>query len=123
MTTASDRELNYDELLDVLLRKTVEGKIDWRPTADESRFIAAVKGRQTFEIRRVERPYSLVPGAPAPNVTVFVTVRNEHEGEVIMDFRVEGFETLAYDLFEAARRKALRLDDRLNEAVELLNSL
>ncbi|MCH7989980.1 MAG: hypothetical protein IID46_12630 [Planctomycetes bacterium] len=49
---------DYDALVESLLEKTLAGKIQWDETAEENTFLAAVKGRQTFEISRQENKYS-----------------------------------------------------------------
>lgn len=50
---------DYKDLLDVLVKQTEAGKIDWEETADEHTFLASVRGELTFEITRDDAGYEL----------------------------------------------------------------
>ena len=40
-------DLNYDILVEKLIEKSRAGKLKWQETAEEDKFVAAVKGQQT----------------------------------------------------------------------------
>lgn len=112
----------YDELIETLLEKTQQGKLDWQETADEDRFLAAVKGRQTYDISARFGGDREREGRIVQDVQVRLTVRDS-EGRNFLDIRESGQDSPAYQLFEAARRVAMRIDERIDQSVELLKSL
>ena len=110
MTANFEREPPYDAMFAALLQTTKEGKLDWHETADESAFLAAVKGQRTFEVRTEE-------GAMGVQLVV-----RDAEGKVYLTtpFLRSGD---ARALYQLARRLALRVDERVDDTVQLLNGL
>jgi hypothetical protein len=105
MATDFNRDLDYDALVFALINKTLEGKLAWQETADASTFIAAVKGERTFEISEDDRGAHLSVKDNRGKDLFYYSSRDCRE------------------LFALARRVALRLDEKLDSTVELLNQL
>lgn len=112
----------YDELLYTLIEKTRQGKLEWQETAEEDRFLAAVKGVQTYDISAEFGGDRESEGRVVQDVQVRLTVR-DREGRIFLDIRESGQDSAAYELFEVARRVAMRIDERIDQTVELLKSL
>jgi hypothetical protein len=124
MPARFEAEPNYELVIEKLLEKTREGKIDWQPTADDDCFVAAVKGVQTYEIKRIMGRTTVYLGAGPPERDVLVSlVVKDGNGREVFDVHERGLDTPAYDLFEAARRVATRIDKHIDESLQLLNSL
>lgn len=100
---------DYETLVASLLEKTLAGKIRWEETAVENSFLAAVKGRQTFQISGNEN------GADTE-----LQVRDQ-DGKVRVKLTRTNQQMM--DLYSAARRIALGVDEVIDESLELLNSL
>jgi hypothetical protein len=123
---------DYDTLVGALLEKTKAGKLDWQTTANECSFISAVKGKRTFEV---------VNRSPLQNAVVRlsggemaspegdsmararagcrVKVRGP-DGELLLETPQS---QLAEELYEVARRIALRVDENIDSTVQLLETL
>jgi hypothetical protein len=111
-----------------VLSKTKEGKIPWEPTAQESNLIAAIGGQFTLSItsgaedavnkspalyRLLER-YTLVLRDMRGRIA---TVTDRDEGEA-------GIRSGAMqELFEMARWQAVHGGEKVNKAIEVLQSL
>jgi hypothetical protein len=48
------RPLEYDEIIDNLVKKTEEGKLSWSPTVDENTFVCVLEGEFTLKIVKFE---------------------------------------------------------------------
>lgn len=127
------KDPNYDSLVEALLEKTLARKLDWQVTAEDDCFLAAVKGKRSFEIKAkpilqlesiLDRTTQdiLLPGSRMRELEIMLTVRDE-TGDKLFDFQQRGRDTAAFQLYEAARRIASRIDERIDESLELLNSL
>ena len=103
-----DREPDYTGLLDALLAKTRAGKITWQETADEDTFLAAVHGRQTFEISR-------------HGDFAVLTVR-DRDGKLLFRTSQTSLDA-ANELWRLARRIAMRVDEKIDSALELIKGL
>src|SRR5438874_2332702 len=103
-------------LFEEILEKTRSGRIKWEPTADEDRFVASVAGKFTILIKsrddtsvgiglRVEGPALVLKDA---DDRVLITVGYDIQG--IGPHQLE-------DLWEMVRRRALRVDEKVDEAL------
>jgi hypothetical protein len=111
-----------------VLSKTKEGKIPWEPTAQESNFIAPIGGQFTLSISsgaedavskspalyRLLEKYALVLRDMRGRIAT-VTDRDEGEGGIRSGAMRE--------LFEMARWQAVHGGEKVNKAIEVLQSL
>jgi hypothetical protein len=104
------REPNYDLLLQALIEKTRAGKLRWQETAEENTYLAAVKGERTFQVHSNDQGSVQV-----------LTVR-DGDGSVAIKY-VTGNNPTFSELHQLARRVALRVDEKIDSTLELLNSL
>ena len=127
--------LQYTGILEKLLRKTADGRLDWS-AADNDRFLCQLDEKYVFTVWRTEGGFGakmeagtlqfLGGLAPSPEwqeppARVF---------EITIDDRIyfespeekRAFELLS-DLHEVARRSALRVPERLSEAAQLLDKI
>jgi hypothetical protein len=118
------------EFLKGVLAKTKAGRITWEPTVQESTFIAAIGGQFALSIsswteaipgstpamrssgQGTRQAYALVLRDEVGRQVVRVT--DTDEGISASDMR---------DLYEAARRQAVRADERIEDAIGVLKSL
>ena len=141
MTTDLSKEPNYNAILATLLEKTKMGKVIWAATSDPSTFVAAVKGSQTYRLRResevqpperMDNPYALgalaLPNQPrwTPERRieyVELTVLDEN-GKTLFSIRQPAQNSsYAGELFTLAQRLANRVDEKVDQTLELLNAL
>ncbi|MDQ3332331.1 MAG: hypothetical protein M3552_17060 [Planctomycetota bacterium] len=130
MATDFRQGVNYGPVIAALLRKSLEGKIDWRETAEDEAYLASVRGEMTFEISRrgdaceliakdqrgrtvfrVDEPF-ILPHA-------YWTPLDQHEADQTGD---EPVSTLGH-LHTVARRVAMRVDERLTSSLRLIEGL
>lgn len=115
----ADQQDHYHNLIAALLAKTKAGKLKWNATPDPQRYLAAVRGEQTFEIRASSSPDGIHPEP----FQLQVVVRG-FDGEKTLEFQISTHtKSPAFELFSAAKSDASRIEDRINESLELLNSL
>lgn len=109
MSIDLDKQPDYDALFDALVEKTKAGKLDWQETAEEGTFVAAVRGEKTFRVTQI-----------ADGAMIVLEVVNT-DGKVL----VNAFSPspAAKELYSLARRIALRLDENIDAAMQLLDSL
>ena len=115
MSVDFDKGPQYDAVVEALLEKTREGKLTWQETADPDTFLAAVKGKQTFEIRQdSEEPVliDLVVRDGGGNVSFNVSFDTRHS-----------LDSPAEDLFALAKRLATRVDEKIDATRRLLSDL
>ena len=100
----------YRDLIQKLFVRTQEGRVEWQPTAESTVFLAPI-GKHVFSIRAWFNP-----ATSRPTVTVEVL---KSSGEKVDSFNVTQREPDDYvwlmDLHELARRKALNIDNAINE--------
>lgn len=117
-----EKEPDYETVLQALLEKTKQGKVAWQETAKEDTFVAAAKGEQTFEITYIDPSRTaggVVIGAGAPYAVLTV---KDREGKLLFETPSDGLAT-ALELFRAARRVALRVDEKIESTLELIDQL
>ena len=149
MSIDLSRDPNYDAILEAFLEKTKTGKIIWSATSEPSTFVAAVKGTQTYRLcRQLPEPS---PGRRVASFEsehqiddVVLTVLDENGKALYSIRRAAEFPTrvptvnigtdvlgrgvgyqqsTAGKLFEVARRLANRVDEKVDQTLELLNAL
>ena len=106
------------KLFEGVLRKTRAGKIPWHPTAEESTFMAAIGGQFTLSVsawaapfcRRAEVRLGLEDKAGGE----LARITDSDEGIRADDLR---------EMFETARRKALRTGEKIGDVLEVLSRL
>ena len=106
----------YAQILDLLVEKTDSGKLDWKETGDESRFVVSFPNYSV--LIGEERGGSEVPD-------YFISIVNS-EGKIVDSFSNLGPSLndlsehptiVMQDLFNKARRRALRVDDALDNII------
>jgi hypothetical protein len=118
MSNDLNKDPEFDVLIEALAKKTREGKLRWEETAEENKYLAAVKGIQTFEISH--RSYMTEWSQPDTVEETRLIVRGE-DGRVLLDHTTDYL--VAYNLFKLAQRVAMRVDDRIDASLQLLNGL
>ena len=113
---------NYEILVEKLIEKSLAGKLKWQETAEDDTFVTAVKGRQTFHVSAQFGGLHLRDNEVEQDVVTKLEVHG-FEGKIIIDFRETGQSSSLFELFSVAKRVALRIDERIDESLELLNSL
>ena len=104
-----------------VLSKTIAGKIRWEPTAVESNYIAAVGGHFTLSVDEYESQDRYGQLSTEHSLTL-----KDQEGRTLtrvtsMDagISVAGIQ----ELYEAARRQALRVDEKIDSLLGELSKL
>jgi len=116
---------DYDALVEAILEKTKAGKLDWQTTANERSYISAVKGERTFEVVKSNPEVAafLVEVKDGvripPRLGCWVKVMGP-DGELLVQTPML---ELADELYEVARRLALRVDENIDSTVQLLETL
>ena len=113
MATDFERPPNYDALIVALIEKTKDGKLDWQETANPDLFIAAVKGKQTFEVDSIS------------NGSYVVLRAKDEEGKQLFQTPSEPV-ALGGDLiklYSVAQRVAMHLDERVGSSIDLVRTL
>src|ERR1017187_2408337 len=109
------------KFFDGVLSKTRAGRIPWKATAAESNFIAAIGGQYVLSVSAydVEAPGAEVP---QPHYALVVRDRND-EPTTVTDTDQDISANEIQELYEAARRKALRVEEKIGGVLEVLNKL
>jgi len=107
----ANNERRYAPLIAALIEKTETGKLYWEETAAPDRYLAAVRGLQTYQVARHEDP-----------VRYQLTVRDE-DGNVFLDFSESDETSALSQLFKRVANSVARIDERIGKSVQLLNSL
>jgi hypothetical protein len=119
------------EFVQGVLAKTRAGKIPWEPTAQESKFIAAIGGEFTFSISSwtdMDRAFAealAFTGSPGSQPKYVLVLRDEIGTELAkVTERDEGIHRDdLQELYEIARRQAVRASERIDDVLEVLNEL
>jgi hypothetical protein len=112
-----------------VLSKTKQGKIPWEPTAQESNFIAAVGGQFTLSISApAEDTSALKPPAFYRALDKYALILRDMHGIITtVTDRDEGNEGIRpgamRELYETARWQAVHGGEKINKAIEVVNSL
>jgi hypothetical protein len=112
------------KLLESVLSKTRAGRIPWEPTAQETNFIAAIGGQFTLSVSawsEISSDFSAVPVVRKCTLALRDQIGRE------LAKVAEGDEGIRPDemqeLYETARRQAVRAGERIDDALAVLNSL
>ena len=105
-----EQDSRYGLLVKALAEKTRDGKIRWHQTAAENTYLAAVKGLNTYEVHSNDQGSVQV-----------LKVRDEVGNLAIK--HVTKFDPQMSELYELARRSALQMNEKIDRALEVLNSL
>ncbi|HVZ40570.1 MAG TPA: hypothetical protein VHI13_14920 [Candidatus Kapabacteria bacterium] len=110
-----DADPNYDVLVDKLHARTVERKVIWELGDEPDEYVATLRGKATFTLRRIKENYKYV-----------LTMRNE-TGEVVFRISHDNLEASSSEallrLYKLAERIAKQIDDEVNKAIDLLDDL
>lgn len=119
------------EFFQGVVSKTRAGKIPWEPTAQEAKFIAAIGGQFTLAVLSWGEsvpdggpfdPYSTGGGM----IDKYALVLRDEVGREVARV-TDGDEGIRRDdiqeLYQMARRQAVRAGERINDALEVLKSL
>ncbi len=140
MTTDLSRDPNYDAILEALLEKTKAGKITWSATSEPSTFVAAVKGVQTYRLRRefeIQPPERMdnpnIPTAifaqprwtPERRIEYTELTVLDENGKALFSIRqrVGVGPDYAGQLFAVAQRLVNHVDEKVDQTLQLLNAL
>lgn len=103
---------NEKELLDQLLEKTKRRTIAWEPTAIKDEFVATFRGKFSFTIRRTSNP-------DLEAWDYRITMRDQENREMFTLYdSTPDLARFLPELFEEARRTALKVDEALAEVLE-----
>jgi hypothetical protein len=117
-------------VVSALLKKSQEGKIDWRETAEDEAFIASVRGEMTFEIVRRGDQCELI-AKDQRGKTLFridepvVLPQIDWTPDDHREADQTGWmpTTTLGQLHSIARRVAMRVDERLSSSLRLIENL
>jgi hypothetical protein len=106
------------EFFQGVLSKTRAGRIRWQPTAEESEYIAALGGQFTLSVSQYEN--QVVP------YTRYALVLKDQDGRMLTTITSvdDGIDREDIrELYETARRQALRVDDKIDQVLGELSKL
>ncbi|MDB5033727.1 MAG: hypothetical protein JWQ98_968 [Chlorobi bacterium] len=110
-----DVDPNYDVLVDKLHTRTVERKIIWELGDEHDEYVASLRGKATFTLRRIKENYKYV-----------LTMRNE-TGEIVFRISHDNLPASSSEallrLYKLAERIAKQIDDEVDKAIDLLDDL
>jgi hypothetical protein len=110
-----DVDPNFDVLVDKLHARTVERKIIWEMGDEPDEYVASLRGKATFTLRRIKENYKYV-----------LTMRNE-TGEIVFRISHDNLPSSSSEallrLYKLAERIAKQIDDEVNKAIDLLDDL
>ncbi len=112
----------YQQIIAKLLEKTKAGKIDWTEHG-EDRFLCELPGRYQFEISRFREQGDthLSVNMKDDNAKVIFSVALTDDPNTLWKHQ-EQFKQVD-ELYELARRKALKVDEKLEYVSELLDRI
>lgn len=105
MPTESDKQL-----VSRLLQSTEAQQLDWEPTATANEFVTSFGGKYTVTVGDV---YALVEGTPT--LVSFASLKDAR-GETLISVNSSQFHAVA-DLHEAARRRAMKVDQAVADVL------
>jgi hypothetical protein len=97
--------------------KTLQGRIPWEPAVLGETLIAAIKGKYSLILTREDDQWR--------GLVITLTMKDQHDRRIIsVDREIEGVEQDDLtNLYEAARRQAYRVDERVDDLISDLKSL
>ena len=117
-----DKIINFFE---GVLSKTKEGKIPWEPTAQEGNFIAAIGGQFTLSISAEAEDVSAFMALELSGPMKYALVLRDMHGRIAtVTDSDQGIRPGAMrELYETARWQAVHGGEKINRALEVLQSL
>jgi len=115
---ADQKELAF---LDEVVEKTRDGKIPWEVTANEAEFIAALGGKFTLSVSEE----SGTDGWGRDSITYRLVLKDSSE-RVLTRLSGDDQNVAAdamYDLYQTARRRALKVDLKIDQVLGELKKL
>ncbi len=107
------------EFFDGVLAKTRAMRIRWQPTAEDSHYIAAIGGQFTVSIAQFEHPGSFLD-------TSYALALKDQDGRELTRLTSDD-DGIMYreiqELYEFARRQALRVDEKIDAVLGELSKL
>ena len=104
------------KFLNGVLSKTREGRIPWKPTAEESNFIAAIGGQYVLSVSAFDEQDSW--GNTGRHYALILRDRDDELTTV-----TDADDGIVKELYERARRKALNVDEKIGGVLEVLSRL
>jgi len=102
-----------------VLEKTRAGRIPWKPTAEESNFIAAIGGQYVLSISA----HDVSPTAELPHYALTLSDRIGNELTTVTDMDQEISAKDIQELYETARRRAIQVDEKIGGVLAVLSRL
>lgn len=107
-------------LFQELWLKSNEGKIPWEATADYETFIAPIKGKYVFEIR----PYTTLDNWGNQRGAPTILFKDGDRELLTMSSDIQGIQPEALqEIYQIAKRLALKIDDNIDEALNDIKNL
>ncbi len=116
----SKDELDPTPLLERLLKKSREGKLKWEPTADRRAFVVSIGGDATFKIYLAEEQGPNEWGQPETYDVETLQMLDE-KGKIL--WRISSPRGYLSELYKVAQRIGNQLDQRLDNAINILEKL
>jgi hypothetical protein len=119
-------DLKIIKFFEDVLSKTKDSRIQWEPTAQESNFIAAIGGQFTLSISAQTEDASMLkpPEFYRPPQKYALVLRDMHGRIATVMDSDEGIRPGAMrELYETARWQAVHGGEKINKALEVLNTL
>jgi hypothetical protein len=103
-----------------VLSKTKEGRIRWAPTATDAEYLAAIAGKFTLSISEYNEQDRW-----GNNDVKYALLLKDHDGRILMRITDEDGVTSEdlRELYERARRQALRVDEKIDSVLGELSKL
>lgn len=118
-----NNKLDPEPLVKRLIEKSKAGKLNWEPTADRRQFVTSVGGDITFRIRLVSYTDINEMGQPE-SVDIPRLDMLDEKGYILWQVHPSDVpQRVLRELFEIARRIGNQLDDRVEEAIHVLDNL
>jgi hypothetical protein len=116
----SQDELDPTPLLERLLNKSREGKLKWEPTADRRAFVVSIGGKETFKIYQTEEQGPNGWGGFDTYDVERLQMLDE-KGKIL--WHISSPRGPLSELYKLAQRIGNQLDQRLNDAISILEKL
>ncbi len=110
--------INYDEIIERLTQKTEEGKVGWAQVYSLSKFTCTVDGEFTFSIEKYQ-PF----GREGTFVRLSMTDKENNEIFQVEQDIDSALGIKLGELHEAARRRALNVEDKITAVKNILDRI
>ena len=100
---------------------TKAGRVPWEPTADEEEYVVSIGGRFTLLLRG----YSYMDFRGNKEGSPSLIMKDENYREILtVTSQVDGVSGVELaDLFERAKRSALKADEKVDELIDALRKI